>query len=139
MWMLRFIITFEIHHLYPSPYPSSSPTPETSLLQTSPLIPSPSPHSQTQPSSTGIRLCHPPCEDHSPSYERNLSMAVALTGKVGVLEVWLILSKTRLQLARRPFRFVLSEYVKLCADDSSKQGRKFSNEVFRTDEEIHEK
>ncbi|GJU18854.1 hypothetical protein Tco_1146820 [Tanacetum coccineum] len=152
----------------PSPTPSSSPTPEPSPTQPSPPHPSPSPHSQTQPGTdyhpptphdSPLHAVHSHgSEEGSLKLQELMGLLTTLSDRVGVLEADLSQTKkiyssayTKLILrvkklesqikvgkARRHSRFVLSD-TEVGADDSSKQGRKFSNEGFQDDEGVHEK
>ncbi|GJR20854.1 putative ribonuclease H-like domain-containing protein [Tanacetum coccineum] len=127
----------------PSPTPTSSPTPESTHTQPSPQ-PSPPQPSPTQPSPTHLGSeYHPPTPHDSPLHAVHVS-----PWKVGNLEADLTKTKqtyssayTKLILrvkkleaqikvgkARRHSRFVLSD-TEGVEDDSSKQGRKFSNEA----------
>ncbi|GJR08455.1 hypothetical protein Tco_0791107 [Tanacetum coccineum] len=152
----------------PSPTPSSSPTPEPSPTQPSPPHPSPSPHSQTQPGTdyhpptphdSPLHAVHSHgSEEGSLKLQELMGLLTTLSDRVGVLEADLSQTKkiyssayTKLILrvkklesqikvgkARRHSRFVLSD-TEVGEDDSSKQGRKFSNEGFQDDEGVHEK
>ncbi|GJY88130.1 hypothetical protein Tco_0502758 [Tanacetum coccineum] len=152
----------------PSPTPSSSPTPEPSPTQPSPPHPSPSPHSQTQPGTdyhpptphdSPLHAVHSHgSEEGSLKLQELMGLITTLSDRIGVLEADLSQTKkiyssayTKLILrvkklesqikvgkARRHSRFVLSD-TEVGEDDSSKQGRKFSNEGFQDDEGVHEK
>ncbi|GJX22906.1 hypothetical protein Tco_0227351 [Tanacetum coccineum] len=152
----------------PSPTPTSSPTPESTHAPPSPQPPTPQP-SPPQPSPTHLGSdYHPPTPHDSPLHavhshgsdegslklQELMTLVTILSDRVGVLEADLTKTKqtyssayTKLILrsrkqgqikvgkARRHSRFVLSD----AEDDSSKQGRKFSQEGFKDDEGGHEK
>ncbi|GJY89624.1 hypothetical protein Tco_0504820, partial [Tanacetum coccineum] len=153
----------------PSPStPTSSPTPEPSPTQPSPPHPSPSQHSPTQPGTeyhpptphdSPLHAVHSHgSEEGSLKLQELMGLITTLSDRIGVLEADLSKTKkiyssayTKLILrvkklesqikvgkARRHSRFVLSD-TEVGGDDSSKQGRKFSNEGFQDDEGVHEK
>ncbi|GJW32711.1 hypothetical protein Tco_0052743 [Tanacetum coccineum] len=153
----------------PSPStPTSSPTPEPSPTQPSPPHPSPSQHSPTQPGTeyhpptphdSPLHAVHSHgSEEGSLKLQELMGLITTLSDRIGVLEADLSKTKkiyssayTKLTLrvkklesqikvgkARRHSRFVLSD-TEVGGDDSSKQGRKFSNEGFQDDEGVHEK
>ncbi|GJR08618.1 ribonuclease H-like domain-containing protein [Tanacetum coccineum] len=152
----------------PSPTPSSSPTPEPSPTQPSPPHPSPSQYSPTQPGTeyhpptpndSPLHAVHSHGrEEGSLKLQELMGLITTLSDRIGVLEADLSQTKkiyssayTKLILrvkklesqikvgkARRHSRFVLSD-TEVGEDDSSKQGRKFSNEGFQDDEGVHEK
>ncbi|GJV49291.1 hypothetical protein Tco_1439503 [Tanacetum coccineum] len=124
----------------PSPTPTSSPTPESTHTQPSPQ-PSPPQPSPTQPSPTHLGSeYHPPTPHDSPLHavhshgsdegslklQELMNLINTLSDRVGVLEADLTKTKQTYN----------TEGVE---DDSSKQGRKFSNEGFKDDEGVHEK
>ncbi|GKB51814.1 hypothetical protein Tco_0902567 [Tanacetum coccineum] len=142
----------------PSPStPTSSPTPEPSPTQPSPPHPSPSQHSPTQPGTeyhpptphdSPLHAVHSHgSEEGSLKLQELMGLITTLSDRIGVLEADLSKTKkiyssayTKLILrvkklesqikvgkARRHSRFVLSD-TEVGGDDSSKQGRKFSNE-----------
>ncbi|GJS53937.1 hypothetical protein Tco_0627299 [Tanacetum coccineum] len=142
----------------PSASPSNSiSSPESTPTQPSPTQPSPQP-SPIQPSPTHPSPTQPGSEYHSPTPHDSPLHAVHSHGSDEVLEADLTKTKktyssayTKLILrvkkleaqikvgkARRHSRFVLSD-TEVGADDSSKQGRKFSNEGVQDDEGVHEK
>ncbi|GKF85332.1 hypothetical protein Tco_0250230, partial [Tanacetum coccineum] len=148
--------------------PSSSPTPEPSPSQPSPPHPSPSQHSPPQPGTayppptphdSPLHAIHSHGrEEGSLKLQELMGLITTLSDRIGVLEADLSQTKkiyssayTKLILrvkklesqikvgkARRHSRFVLSD-TEVGEDDSSKQGRKFSNEGFQNDEGVHEK
>ncbi|GKB04299.1 hypothetical protein Tco_0832442 [Tanacetum coccineum] len=152
----------------PSPTPSSSPTPEPSPTPPSPPHPSPSQHSPPQPGTeyhpptphdSPLHAVHSHGSDEgSLKLQELMTLINILSDRVGVLEADLTKTKqtyssayTKLILrvkkleaqikvgkARRHSRFVLSD-AEDGEDDSSKQGRKFSNEGAQDDEGGHEK
>ncbi|GKE87066.1 hypothetical protein Tco_1564541, partial [Tanacetum coccineum] len=152
----------------PSPTPSSSPTPEPSPTQPSPPHPSPSQHSPPQPGTeyppptphdSPLHAVHSHGrEEGSLKLQELMGLITTLSDRIGILEADLSKTKkiyssayTKLILrvkklesqikvgkARRHSRFVLSD-TEVGKDDSSKQGRKFSNEGAQDDEEIHDK
>ncbi|GJR77264.1 putative ribonuclease H-like domain-containing protein [Tanacetum coccineum] len=141
----------------PSPTPTPSPSPEPSPTQPSPTQPSPTQPSPTQPG-TEYHLPTPHdsplyavhshgSEEGSLKLQELMSLVTTLFDRIGVLEADLIKTKktyssayTKLILrvkrleaqikvgkARRHTRVVLSD-TEVGPDDSSKQGRKFSDE-----------
>ncbi|GJZ50859.1 hypothetical protein Tco_0605374 [Tanacetum coccineum] len=152
----------------PSPTPTSSPTPEPSPTQPSPPHPSPTQFSPTQPGTeyhpptphdSPLHAVHSHgSEEGSLKLQELTDLINTLSDRIGVLEADLTKTKkiyssayTKLILrvkkleaqikvgkARRHSRFVLSD-TEVGEDDSSKQGRKFSNEGFQDDEGVHEK
>ncbi|GJS59416.1 putative ribonuclease H-like domain-containing protein [Tanacetum coccineum] len=120
------------------PTPSASPSnsissPEPTPTQPSPTQPSPQP-SPIQPSPTQLSPTQPGSEYHPPIPHDSPLHAVHSHGSVcRKLEAQLKVGK-----ARRHSRFVLSD-TEVGEDDSSKQGRKFSNEGVQDDEGVHEK
>ncbi|GJZ22973.1 hypothetical protein Tco_0560012 [Tanacetum coccineum] len=152
----------------PSPTPSSSPTPEPSPTQPSPPHPSPSQHSPPQPGTeyppptphdSPLHAVHSHGrEEGSLKLQELMGLITTLSDRIGILEADLSKTKkiyssayTKLILrvkklesqikvgkARRHSRFVLSD-TEVGEDDSSKQGRKFSNEGAQDDEGVHEK
>ncbi|GKD75611.1 hypothetical protein Tco_1333893, partial [Tanacetum coccineum] len=148
--------------------PSSSPTPEPSPSQPSPPHPSPSQHSPPQPGTayppptphdSPLHAIHSHGrEEGSLKLQELMGLITTLSDRIGILEADLSQTKkiyssayTKLILrvkklesqikvgkARRHSRFVLSDN-EVGEDDSSKQGRKFSNEGFQNDEGVHEK
>ncbi|GJT17236.1 hypothetical protein Tco_0875942 [Tanacetum coccineum] len=152
----------------PSPTPTSSPTPESTHPQPSPPQPSPTQPSPTHlgseyhpptPHDSPLHAVHSHGSDEgSLKLQELMNLINTLSDRVGVLEADLTKTKqtyssayTKLILrvkkleaqikvgkARRHSRFVLSD-TEGVEDDSSKQGRKFSNEGFKDDEGVHEK
>ncbi|GKA82994.1 hypothetical protein Tco_0789742 [Tanacetum coccineum] len=152
----------------PSPTPTSSPTPEPSPTQPSPPHPSPTQFSPTQPGTeyhpptphdSPLHAVHSHgSEEGSLKLQELMNLINTLSDRIGVLEADLTKTKkiyssayTKLILrvkkleaqikvgkARRHSRFILSD-TEVGEDDSSKQGRKFSNEGFQDDEGVHEK
>ncbi|GJS18497.1 hypothetical protein Tco_0412969 [Tanacetum coccineum] len=145
----------------PSPStPTSSPTPEPSPTQSSPPQPSPSQHSPTQPGTeyhpptphdSPLHAVHSHgSEEGSLKLQELMGLITTLSDRIGILEADLSKTKkiyssayTKLILrvkklesqikvgkARRHSRFVLSD-TEVGGDDSSKQGRKSSNEGFQ--------
>ncbi|GJX10022.1 hypothetical protein Tco_0199881 [Tanacetum coccineum] len=129
----------------PSPStPTSSPTPEPSPTQPSPL--------------SLLHNIHQHSLEGSLKLQELMGLITTLSDRIGVLEADLSKTKkiyssayTKLTLrvkklesqikvgkARRHSRFVLSD-TEVGEDDSSKQGRKFSNEGVQDDEGFHEK
>ncbi|GJS10766.1 putative ribonuclease H-like domain-containing protein [Tanacetum coccineum] len=121
----------------PSPTPTSSPTPESTHTQPSPQPPTPQP-SPTQPSPTHLGSeYHPPTPHDSPLHavhshgsdegslklQELMNLINILSDRVGVLEADLTKTKQTYN----------------AEGDSSKQGRKLSNEGFKDDEGVHEK
>ncbi|GJT94611.1 hypothetical protein Tco_1090129 [Tanacetum coccineum] len=119
--------------------PSASPSNIISSPEPTPTQPSPQP-SPSQPSTI---LLHPMTHlsmligvleaDLSKTKKIYSSAYTKLTLRVKKLE-----SQIKVGKARRHSRFVLSD-TEVGGDDSSKQGRKFSNEGFQDDEGVHEK
>ncbi|GJR88441.1 hypothetical protein Tco_0212452 [Tanacetum coccineum] len=152
----------------PSPTPTSSPTPEPSPTQPSPPHPSPTQFSPTQPGTeyhpptphdSPLHAVHSHgSEEGSLKLQELTNLINTLSDRIGVLEADLTKTKkiyssayTKLILrvkkleaqikvgkARRHSRFILSD-TEVGEDDSSKQGRKFSNEGVQDDEGVHEK
>ncbi|GJR89235.1 hypothetical protein Tco_0213246 [Tanacetum coccineum] len=152
----------------PSPTPTSSPTPEPSPTQPSPPHPSPTQFSPTQPGTeyhpptphdSPLHAVHSHgSEEGSLKLQELMNLINTLSDRIGVLEADLTKTKqtyssayTKLILrvkkleaqikvgkARRHSRFVLSD-TEVGEDDSSKQGRKFSNAGVQDDEGVHEK
>ncbi|GJR74339.1 hypothetical protein Tco_0086704 [Tanacetum coccineum] len=104
----------------PAPTPTQ-PSPTQPSPQPSPIQPSPTQLSPTQPGSD----YHPPTPHDSPLH------AVHSHGSDEEAQI-------KVGKARRHSRFVLSD-TEVGEDDSSKQGRKFSNEGVQDDEGVHEK
>ncbi|GKD00591.1 hypothetical protein Tco_1170865 [Tanacetum coccineum] len=149
-------------HAQPSPSPEPTPT-QPSPTQPSPTQPSPTQPSPTQlsPTQPGTEY-HPPIPHDSPLHavhsHRSDESSLKLQDMIGVLEADLMKTKktyssayTKLILrvkkleaqikvgkARRQTRVVLSD-TEVVEDDSSKQGRKFSDEGVQDDEGVHEK
>ncbi|GJT82719.1 hypothetical protein Tco_1057061 [Tanacetum coccineum] len=152
----------------PSPTPTSSPTPESTHPQSSPPQPSPTQPSPTHlgseyhpptPHDSPLHAVHSHGRDEgSLKLQELMNLINTLSDRVGVLEADLTKTKqtyssayTKLILrvkkleaqikvgkARRHSRFVLSD-TEIGEDDSSKQGRNFSNEGVQDDEGVHEK
>ncbi|GKB38760.1 hypothetical protein Tco_0883702, partial [Tanacetum coccineum] len=153
----------------PLPEPSpSQPSPTQPSPQPSPIQPSPTQLSPTQPGTeyhppiphdSPLHAVHSHRSDESSlKLQELMNLVTTLSDRIGVLEADLTKTKktyssayTKLILrvkkleaqikvgkARRHSRFVLSD-TKVGADDSSKQGRKFSNEGVKDDEGVHEK
>ncbi|GJR30848.1 hypothetical protein Tco_1107080 [Tanacetum coccineum] len=152
----------------PFPTPTSSPTPESTHPQSSPPQPSPTQPSPTHlgseyhpptPHDSPLHAVHSHGRDEgSLKLQELMNLINTLSDRVGVLEADLTKTKqtyssayTKLILrvkkleaqikvgkARRHSRFVLSD-TEIGEDDSSKQGRNFSNESFKDDEGVHEK
>ncbi|GJV97622.1 hypothetical protein Tco_1549199 [Tanacetum coccineum] len=150
-----------------SPTPEPSPT-QPSPTQPSPPHPSPTQFSPTQPGTeyhpptphdSPLHAVHSHgSEEGSLKLQELTDLINTLSDRIGVLEADLTKTKkiyssayTKLILrvkkleaqikvgkARRHSRFVLSD-TEVGEDDSSKQGRKFSNEGFQDDEGVHEK
>ncbi|GJV41045.1 putative ribonuclease H-like domain-containing protein [Tanacetum coccineum] len=152
----------------PSPTPTPSPSLEPTPTQPSPTQPSPRQPSPTQPG-TEYHLPTPHdsplhsvhshgSEEGSLKLQELMNLINILSGRIGVLEADLTkIKKTyssaytklilrvkkleaqiKLGKARRHTRVVLSD-SEVGQDDSSKQGRKFSNEGVQEDEGVHEK
>ncbi|GJV18639.1 hypothetical protein Tco_1367659 [Tanacetum coccineum] len=151
-----------------SSVPTSSPTHEPSPTQPSPTHPSPSQHSPTQPGTeyhpptphdSPLHAVHSHgSEEGSLKLQELMGLITTLSDRIGALEADLTKTKqtyssayTKLILrvkkleaqikvgkARRHSRFVLSD-TEVGEDDSSKQGRKFSNAGVQDDEGVHEK
>ncbi|GKA09458.1 hypothetical protein Tco_0688789 [Tanacetum coccineum] len=143
--------------------PTSSPTTEPSPTQPSPPHPSPTQLSPTHPGTeyhpptphdSPLHVVHSyRSEEGSLKLQELMNLINTLSDRIGVLEADLTTTKqtyssayTKLILrvkkleaqikvgkARRHSRFVLSD-TEVGEDDSSKQGRKFSNEGFQDDE-----
>ncbi|GKB32490.1 hypothetical protein Tco_0871891 [Tanacetum coccineum] len=152
----------------PSPTPTSSPTPEPSPTQPSLPHLSPTQFSPTHPDTeyhpptphdSPLHAVHSyGSKEGSLKLQELMNLINTLSDRVGVLEADLTKTKkiyssayTKLILrvkkleaqikvgkARRHSRFVLSD-TEVGEDDSSKQGRKFSNEGFQDDEGVHDK
>ncbi|GJR26922.1 hypothetical protein Tco_1103154 [Tanacetum coccineum] len=152
----------------PSPTPSSSPTPAPSPTPPSPPHPSPSQHSPPQPGTeyppptphdSPLHAVHSHGrEEGSLKLQELMGLITTLSDRIGILEADLSKTKkiyssayTKLILrvkklesqikvgkARRHSRFVLSD-TEVGEDDSSKQGRKFTNEGAQDDEGVHDK
>ncbi|GJR47564.1 hypothetical protein Tco_1315667 [Tanacetum coccineum] len=150
-----------------SPTPEPSPT-QPSPSQPSPPHPSPTQFSPPQPGTeyhpptphdSPLHAVHSHGSDEgSLKLQELMNLINTLSDRVGVLEADLTKTKkiyssayTKLILrvkkleaqikvgkARRHSRFVLSD-TEVGEDDSSKQGRKFSNEDFQDNEGVHEK
>ncbi|GJS97274.1 hypothetical protein Tco_0804242 [Tanacetum coccineum] len=149
-----------------SPTPESThtqPSPQPSPPQPSPTQPSPthlgSEYHPPTPHDSPLHAVHSHGSDEgSLKLQELMNLINTLSDRVGVLEADLTKTKqtyssayTKLILrvkkleaqikvgkARRHSRFVLSD-TEGVEDDSSKQGRKFSNEGFKDDEGVHEK
>ncbi|GJS44847.1 hypothetical protein Tco_0594968 [Tanacetum coccineum] len=151
----------------PEPTPTQ-PSPTQPSPQPSPIQPSPTHLSPTQPSSEyhpptphdpPLHAVHSYGSDEgSLKLQELMNLINTLSDRIGVLEADLTKTKktyssayTKLILrvkkleaqikvgkARRHSRFVLSD-TEVGEDDSSKQGRKFSNEGVQDDEGVHEK
>ncbi|GJR12453.1 hypothetical protein Tco_0795105 [Tanacetum coccineum] len=144
----------------PSPtQPSPQPSPiHPSHTQLSPTHPGSEYHPPT-PHDSPLHAVHSHGSDEgSLKLQELMNLINTLSDRVGVLEADLTKTKktyssayTKLILrvkkleaqikvgkARRHSRFVLSD-TEIGEDDSSKQGRKFSNEGFKDDEGVHEK
>ncbi|GJQ89215.1 hypothetical protein Tco_0000354 [Tanacetum coccineum] len=147
---------------------SPEPTPTQPSPQPSPIQPSPTQLSPTQPGSdyhpptphdSPLHAVHSHGSDEgSLKLQELMNLINTLSDRIGVLEADLTKTKktyssayTKLILrvkkleaqikvgkARRHSRFVLSD-TEVGEDDSSKQGRKFSNEGVQDDEGVHEK
>ncbi|GJT93735.1 hypothetical protein Tco_1082580 [Tanacetum coccineum] len=152
----------------PSPTPSSSPTPAPSPTPPSPPHPSPSQHSPPQPGTeyppptphdSPLHAVHSHGrEEGSLKLQELMGLITTLscpgwihrlicqrlrniTGSAYtklILRVKKLESQIKVGKARRHSRFVLSD-TEVGEDDSSKQGRKFSNEGAQDDEGVHEK
>ncbi|GKB11823.1 hypothetical protein Tco_0845746 [Tanacetum coccineum] len=153
----------------PSASPSNIiASPESTPTQPSPIQPSPTQLSPTQPASdyhpptphdSPLHVVHSHGSDEgSLKLQELMNLINTLSDRIGVLEADLTKTKktyssayTKLILrvkkleaqikvgkARRHSRFVLSD-TEVGEDDSSKQGRKFSNEGVQDDEGVHEK
>ncbi|GJS11250.1 hypothetical protein Tco_0368046 [Tanacetum coccineum] len=144
----------------PSPtQPSPQPSPiQPSPTQLSPTQPGPDHHPPT-PHDSPLHAVHSHGSDEgSLKLQELMNLINTLSDRIGVLEADLTKTKqtyssayTKLILrvkkleaqikvgkARRHSRFVLSD-TEVGEDDSSKQGRKFSNEGVQDDEGVHEK
>ncbi|GKD32335.1 hypothetical protein Tco_1247844, partial [Tanacetum coccineum] len=151
----------------PEPTPTQ-PSPTQPSPQPSPIQPSPTHLSPTQPGSdyhpptphdSPLHAVHSHGSDEgSLKLQELMNLINTLSDRIGVLEADLTKTKqtyssayTKLILrvkkleaqikvgkARRHSRFVLSD-TEVGADDSSKQGRKFSNAGVQDDEGVHEK
>ncbi|GKA16116.1 putative ribonuclease H-like domain-containing protein [Tanacetum coccineum] len=151
----------------PAPTPTQ-PSPTQPSPQPSPIQPSPTQLSPTQPGSdyhpptphdSPLHAVHSHGSDEgSLKLQELMNLINTLSDRIGVLEADLTKTKqtyssayTKLILrvkkleaqikvgkARRHSRFVLSD-TEVGEDDSSKQGRKFSNEGVQDDEGVHEK
>ncbi|GJY23694.1 hypothetical protein Tco_0397352, partial [Tanacetum coccineum] len=151
----------------PEPTPTQ-PSPTQPSPQPSPIQPSPTHLSPTQPGSeyhpptphdSPLHVVHSHGSDEgSLKLQELMNLINTLSDRIGVLEADLTKTKktyssayTKLILrvkkleaqikvgkARRHSRFVLSD-TEVGEDDSSKQGRKFSNEGVQDDEGVHEK
>ncbi|GJT45056.1 hypothetical protein Tco_0953771 [Tanacetum coccineum] len=151
----------------PEPTPSQ-PSPTQPSPQPSPIQPSPTQLSPTQPGSeyhpptphdSPLHAVHSHGSDEgSLKLQELMNLITTLSDRIGVLEADLTKTKktyssayTKLILrvkkleaqikvgkARRHTRIVLSD-TEVGEDDSSKQGRKFSNEGVQDDEGVHEK
>ncbi|GJS08012.1 hypothetical protein Tco_0364808 [Tanacetum coccineum] len=147
--------TPESTHTQPSPQP---PTPQPSPTQPSPTHLGSEYHPPT-PHDSPLHAVHSHGSDEGRlKLQELMNLINILSDRVGVLEADLTKTKqtyssayTKLILrvkkleaqikvgkARRHSRFVLSD-TEGVEDDSSKQGRKFSNEGFKDDEGVHEK
>ncbi|GJW65448.1 hypothetical protein Tco_0117332 [Tanacetum coccineum] len=147
--------TPESTHTQPSPQP---PTPQPSPTQPSPTHLGSEYHPPT-PHDSPLHAVHSHGSDEgSLKLQELMNLINILSDRVGVLEADLTKTKqtyssayTKLILrvkkleaqikvgkARRHSRFVLSD-AEGVEDDSSKQGRKFSNEGFKDAEGVHEK
>ncbi|GKC39304.1 hypothetical protein Tco_1051688 [Tanacetum coccineum] len=146
----------------------TQPSPTLPSPQPSPIQPSPTQLSPTQPGSdyhpptphdSPLHAVHSHGSDEgSLKLQELMNLINTLSDRIGVLEAdltktkqtyssaytMLILRVKKLEAhlkvgkARRHSRFVLSD-TKVGEDDSSKQGRKFSNEGVQDDEGVHEK
>ncbi|GJS14137.1 hypothetical protein Tco_0408609 [Tanacetum coccineum] len=156
-------------YLHPPPEPTpTQPSPTQPSPQPSPIQPSPTQLSPTQPGSeyhpptphdSPLHAVHSHGSDEgSLKLQELMNLINTLSDRIGVLEADLTKTKktyssayTKLILrvkkleaqikvgkARRHSRFVLSD-TEVGEDDSSKQGRKFSNEGVQDDEGVHEK
>ncbi|GKE95245.1 hypothetical protein Tco_1580100 [Tanacetum coccineum] len=133
-----------------------SPLPEPSPTQPSPTQPSPTQPSPTQPSPTQLSPTQPGTEHHSPtphdsplhvvhSYGSDEEADLMKTKKTYssaytklILRVKKLEAQLKVGKVRRQTRVVLSD-TKVVEDDSSKQGRMFSDEGVQDDEGVHEK
>ncbi|GJV04829.1 hypothetical protein Tco_1338398 [Tanacetum coccineum] len=153
----------------PTPTPSPEPSPtQPSPTQPSPTQPTPTQLSPTQPGTeyhpptphdSPLHAVHSHGSDEgSLKLQELMNLINTLSDRIGVLEADLTKTKktyssayTKLILrvkkleaqikvgkARRHTRIVLSD-TEVGEDDSSKQGRKFSNEGVQDDEGVHEK
>ncbi|GJZ35405.1 hypothetical protein Tco_0581222 [Tanacetum coccineum] len=152
----------------PSQSPEPSPTHTPSPTQPSPTQPSPTQLSPTQPGTeyhlptphdSPLHAVHSHGSDEgSLKLQELMNLVTTLSDRIGVLEADLMKTKktyssayTKLILrvkkleaqikvgkARRQTRVVLSD-TEVVEDDSSKQGRKFSDEGVQDDEGGHEK
>ncbi|GJY14880.1 hypothetical protein Tco_0385302 [Tanacetum coccineum] len=153
----------------PTPTSSPEPSPtQSSPSQPSPTQPSPTQLSPTEPGTeyhpptphdSPLHAVHSHGSDEgSLKLKELMNLINILSDRIGVLEADLTKTKqtyssayTKLILrvkkleaqikvgkARRHTRIVLSD-TEVSADDSSKQGRKFSNEGVQDDEGVHEK
>ncbi|GJZ02167.1 putative ribonuclease H-like domain-containing protein [Tanacetum coccineum] len=125
------IFTFPLLH-------TSFTTPEPSPTQPSPPHPSPTQFSPTQPGTE----YHPPTPHDSPLHavhsHGSEEGSLKLQELMNLINTLLTEAQIKVGKARRHSRFVLSD-TEVAEDDSSKQGRKFSNEGVQDDEGVHEK
>ncbi|GJY52848.1 hypothetical protein Tco_0444512 [Tanacetum coccineum] len=134
----------------PSPTPSSSPTPAPSPTPPSPPHPSPSQHSPPQPGTeyppptphdSPLHAVHSHGREEIGILEADLSKTKKIYSSAYtklILRVKKLESQIKVGKARRHSRFVLSD-TEVGEDDSSKQGRKFTNEGAQDDEGVHDK
>ncbi|GKE37065.1 hypothetical protein Tco_1460470 [Tanacetum coccineum] len=146
-------------HILPSPtQPSPQPLPQPSPTQPSPIQPSSDYHPPT-PHDSPLYVVHSHGSDEgSLKLQELMNLINTLSDRIGALEddltktkktyssayTTLILRVKKLEAqlkvgkARRHSRFVLFD-TEVGKDDSSKQGRKFSNEGVQDDEGVYEK
>ncbi|GJY42264.1 hypothetical protein Tco_0429534 [Tanacetum coccineum] len=157
-YTLSFTFTFQ-QHILPSPtQPSPQPLPQPSPTQPSPIQPSSDYHPPT-PHDSPLYVVHSHGSDEgSLKLQELMNLINTLSDRIGALEddltktkktyssayTTLILRVKKLEAqlkvgkARRHSRFVLFD-TEVGKDDSSKQGRKFSNEGVQDDEGVYEK
>ncbi|GKA20880.1 hypothetical protein Tco_0700869 [Tanacetum coccineum] len=139
----------------PSP---TQPSPQPSHIQPSPIQPGSECHPPTPRDSPRHAVHSHGSDEGSLKLQELMNLITTLSDRIGVLEADLTKTKktyssayTKIILrvkkleaqikvgkARRHSRFVLSD-TEVGEDDSSKQGRKFSNEGVQDDEGVHEK
>ncbi|GJT09864.1 hypothetical protein Tco_0856906 [Tanacetum coccineum] len=129
-----------------SPSPTPSPSPEPSHTQPSPTQPSPTQLSPTQPGTERhsptphdlpLHVVHSYGSDEEADLMKTKKTYSSAYTKL-ILRVKKLEAQIKVGKARRQARVVLSD-TEVVEDDSSKQGRKFSDEGVQDDEGVQEK